>query len=162
MMGSRNSYAPIAVAIALLVVLQIVLIAVDCRQTPIATAEKFARNFFYLDPAMQEQLCAQLAGNGEAVREYIYVKTSEFGRRGFGPNYARRMFTKIHLDTLKQDDATARIHIAGDTRTAINPAMMVIGKWFHLGETYPIEMTLDLVKENGRWRVCTPDLDRTI
>jgi hypothetical protein len=161
-MGFRNSLAPIGAAIAVFVVLQLVLIAADRRQTPVRTAEEFVRNYFCLDADMQEQLCTQIAGNAGAVEDHLRLKTADVVRRGFKPSYARRVFTKIHLDVLKQDETTAQIHVAGETRTSINRAMMIIGKWFHLGETYPVEMTLDLVKENGRWRVCGDALGQTI
>lgn len=152
-MGSKNSYTPIGVAILVAVVLQLALMAVDCRQTAIRVAERFVKNYYYLNPAMHDQLCSRLADRGEAVNDYLYSKRFAAGQRGFSANYVRRMFTKIHLEIIDQNDTSAKIHISGHTRTAINPAMMVIGKWFHIGQSYPVQMTVEMVKEEGRWCV---------
>jgi hypothetical protein len=60
----------------------------------------------------------------------------------------------LHVDTISLEDDFATVRITGKTRTAINPVFMVIGKLFHLGEYHPVDLTLDMVKEKGKWRVC--------
>jgi hypothetical protein len=88
------------------------------------------------------------------VANYLNKKRSEAAQRGLSPNYLRRLFIEMHLKTVDHTDTSAKVHIEGETRTAINPVIMVIGKVFHIGQTYPVDITLDLVKEKGRWRVC--------
>lgn len=161
-MGTRNSYAAIGAAIALFVILQLVMIAIDNRQTPVRTAERFILSYFALDANMQKQLCGDTAANAVAVNEILHLKTADVVQRGFKPDYARRLFTQIHLYLLAQDEGTAKVHVTGNTRTAINRAMMIVGKWFQLGETFPVDITLDLVKENGRWCVSGDVLSPTI
>lgn len=153
-MDQGNRIAPFAIVLALALVLQLALIAADCQQTPVRVAKQFARDYFYLDPAMQNDLCKKLAANGEAVNDFLYQKRIEAQNNGHSIKYLRKMFTEMEVEVENQTDTSANIHITGVTRTAINPAFMVVGKLFGLGQNFPVKLTLDLVKEDGNWRVC--------
>lgn len=153
-MGSQNRIVSFAILLVVALVFQLALIAADCRQTPLRVATAFTKDYFYLDKDMQDYLCESLSADNELVDQYIYQKHTEATQRGLSTNYLRHKFTKLHLKTTHQDDTSARFHIEGITRVAINPVFMVVGKWFFLAKDYPVEASLDLVKENGTWRVC--------
>jgi hypothetical protein len=153
-MGPANRFAPFVALIVLFAVLQPLLIAVDLQQTPARAAKAFIRDYYYLDPAMQKWLCTDPAESREAVDAYLQFKKDEAAQRGFDVSYTRHMFTKLHVETLSREEDSARVHISGTTRVAINPVFMVIGKLFGLGRDYPVDVTLELVQQNGRWRVC--------
>jgi hypothetical protein len=72
------------------------------------------------------------------------------------------MFTELNLKTVHQDENSIEFHVEGITRVAINPAFMVIGKLFRIGKNYPVEATLDLVKEDNGWKVCGTPFDRAL
>lgn len=152
-MGQENRYAPFVVLIILVVVLQGALIGLDCIQTPARIAKQFAKDYQYLDADMQKYLCQELAGS-DAVADYLYARRQEAHQRGLSPHYLRRMFTHLTVEAVGQDDTSARMRIEGTTRVAINPVFMVIGKLFFLADDYPVEATLDLVKEEDGWKVC--------
>lgn len=152
-MGQANRYTPFVVLLILVVVLQGALIGLDCVQTPARVAKQFAKDYEYLDTDMQNYLCQELA-QSDAVADYLYAKQQEAAQRGLSTNYLRRMFTEIEVEPVSQDATSAKLRIDGITRVAINPAFMVIGKLFFIGENYPVETTLDLVKEGDGWKVC--------
>lgn len=152
-MGRKIQLAPFAVLFIVLAILQVALIAADCQQTPARVAKQFSRSYVYLDTDMQDYLCDELVEGG-AVDNYLYAKKREADQRGFSTNYLRHLFTKLHVETLSRDDTTARIHVSGTTRVAINPAFMVVGKLFSLADSYHREATLDLVKQDGAWKIC--------
>lgn len=147
------------IVIVLAVIVQLVFIAADSCQTPVRVAEAFARNYFYLDPAMEDQLCPTLSADGQTVADFLYNATQNAAQRGFSVKYVRRMFTELHIQIISQDDDSAEAHVSGETRTAINPVFMVIGKLFHIGEYHPVDMQLYLVKEPQGWRVCGGDVE---
>jgi hypothetical protein len=103
---------------------------------------------------MQDYLCQSLAEDGQVVDSFLYQKQTEAQQRGFSTNYLRRMFTSMHLKIIKQDDKSALIHVEGTTRIAINPAFMLVGRLFQIGENHPVDETIELVKEEDGWRVC--------
>lgn len=156
-MGQLNRIAPVVALFFIFIAIQPVLIALDCWQTPAKVAKQFIKDYYYLDAGMQQWLCAKEGNTTQRVNDYLQGKTDEAAQRGFNVDYLRRMFTHLHLETEHRDAETAAVHIEGTTRTAINPVFMVIGKMkmFNIGQNYPVNVTVDLVKENGQWRVCT-------
>lgn len=153
-MGLMNRIAPVIVLFAVFIVLQPLLIALDCQQTPASVAKQFIKNYYYLDADMQKTLCADECDAGQWVNQYLQSKTDEAAQRGFSVNYLRRMFTHMHLESEIHDDDVAVVHVEGTTRTAINPLFMAIGRLFNIGQDYPVDTKVILVKEDGRWRVC--------
>lgn len=158
-MDPLNRFAPFVVLIALFVVLQAALIGLDCQQGPATVAKAFAKDYYYLDDDMQKWLCTNDGDSGEAVEAFLNSKRDEAAQRGFDISYLRHMFTHIHVKTVELSDDTASVHVTGTTRVAINPPFMIVGKLFRIGNDYPVDVTIDLVKENGSWRVCNRALE---
>ena len=158
-MGQPSRFAPFAIVLILAVILQVALIAADHQQTPIRTAKEFTKDYFYLDPDMQDYLCESLAEEGTVVDNYLYAKRQEADQRGLPVTYLQKMFTTLHLTIEEQDEATATVHVSGTTRVAVNPVFMLVGKWFRIGDNYPVNATLELVKEKEGWRVCGAPFD---
>jgi hypothetical protein len=146
-------FAPFVVLVVLFIVLQPVLVVLDCRQTPASVAKQFVEDYYYLDPDMEKFLCDQVAAT-EWVDTYLQAKTDEAARRGLSTKNLRRMFTHLQLETLVAEDDAAVVQVKGTLRTAIYPAFMVVGKMFGIGRNYDVETTINLTRENGRWRVC--------
>jgi hypothetical protein len=151
-MGQGKRLAPFIVLILSFVVLQGILTAVDSRQTPAKTAKAFIRDYYYLSPDMQEWLSADQKEAG-AVQEFLNAKTDDAALQGYNIDFSRHMFTRLHVDTVSHEGDAARVNIKGNTRVAINPVYNLVGMLFRLGETYPVDVTLDLVKQDGRWLV---------
>jgi len=55
---------------------------------------------------------------------------------------------------LAQDGESATIQVKGKRRTQINPVYAYVAKLFGLGQTHTFEETLELIKEDGSWKVC--------
>ena len=152
-MTKKINPVPFIVAIGLAVVLQLALIGVDCKGTPTKIARSFAEDYYYFDPDMRNLVCKALIEQG-AVDNFLYRNTQQAHERGFSIKYLRKKFTELHLDLVKSNDKSATVHLEGTTRVCIYPPFMIIGKLFGIGRTYPVDKTIDLVKENGQWRVC--------
>jgi hypothetical protein len=153
-MGQRTNLAPFAIVIGIAIVLQLALIGAECRQTPATVAKAYAAAYYYLDADMQDYLCSDLADDGETVDNYLNDKSVEARQRGLATSYLRHKFIHMHLETVQSSDTTAEIHLSGATRVCINPLYMLVGKLFRLGQDYPVSETIELIKENGQWRVC--------
>ncbi|MFZ1983818.1 MAG: hypothetical protein WAU91_05345 [Desulfatitalea sp.] len=154
-MGQPNRFAPFVVLFAIFSVLQPALVALDCRQTPASVAKRFIQEYYYLDPSMQQWLCAQ-SGGDPWVSHYLQSKSDEAARRGFDVTYLRRMFTHLHVETIAAAADSATVQVKGVTRAGIYPAFMVVAKMFGIGQDYPVDVIVYLIKEKGRWKVCSP------
>ncbi|MGD9369575.1 MAG: hypothetical protein PVH87_27945 [Desulfobacteraceae bacterium] len=153
-MSNKLSVAPLVIAVGIAIVVQLALIGLDCQQTPIKVAKNFTRAYFYLDADMRDYLCADLAEKGQVVNDYLIQKETEASQRGLDTKYLRHKFLHLHASIVTTQKDSMKVHLSGTTRVCINPAFMLVGKLFSIGRDYPVDATIELVKENDQWRVC--------
>lgn len=154
MANRSNTSSWILVAI-LAVCLQVVFVFADGRPTATGTAIDFSKAFFLLDTGMERYLCSQLINADESlVRDYVLAMNDQAHDRGFGKAMVRQMIYNLETTTLAQDSESATIHIKGVRRTRINPLYAYVAKLFGLGRVHPFQETLELIREDGRWKVC--------
>jgi hypothetical protein len=163
MATSSNRSAWILVVI-LAVFLQVVFVFADCRQTATGTAIDFSKAFFLLDADMERYLCSELTEDEETsvVAAHIQAAIDNAATRGFPKSMAREMIYRVETETLAQEDESATIRLEGSRRTRINPVFAFVAKLFHLGETREFEETLELVKQDGKWKVCGAPFGMTL
>jgi hypothetical protein len=152
---SSNSQAWILVVI-LAVLFQVVFVFADGKQTATGTAVDFSKAYFLLEADMEKYLCSELIGDEyeSAAAAYIQAMTDEARDRGFGTGMMKQIIYHVKTETLTQDVQSAIIRLKGQRRTCIHPVFAYVAKLFHLGQTYAFEETLQLTKENGKWKVC--------
>ncbi|HDI61046.1 MAG TPA: hypothetical protein ENF48_11965 [Desulfobacteraceae bacterium] len=156
-MDRNNMSTPIVLVILAGILMQVLLIFADSRPMPHRTAIAFSKAYFQLDPAMGNFLCTDLRGDEEAdpvalLRERRFDEARE---RGFPSNMIRANLYHVDSRTeLSEDGDQALVHITALRRTAINPVFAWVARLFSIGESHHLEETLELVKEEGTWKVC--------
>ena len=142
--------------VLLAVCLQVVYVFADCKQTATGTAIDFSKAYFLLDSDMAKYLCSELTGDEDesAVADYLQSMTDEARARGFGNGMVRQTIYHVETETLSQDAEAATIHLKGLRRTCIHPVFAYVAKLFRLGQAHEFEATLQLIKEDGKWKVC--------
>ena len=155
-MADRNNNAVWILVVILAVCLQVVFVFADCKQTATGTAIDFSKAYFLLDSDMKKYLCSELAGDEDesAAAVYLQDRTDEASARGFGTGMGRQMIYHVKTETLAQDAESATIHLHGLRRTCIHPVFAFVAKLFQLGQAHEFEETLELMKEDGKWKVC--------
>ncbi len=155
-MGRDNKYIPIAAVIIVAFILQIVLIAADDHESPGKAAVEFSKAYFKLNKAMEKRLCSAITEDGESdvVGDYLYRVTDQANSEGFDGSWMKMVLSHIETETQMMDDNVAEVRINCNRRRAVNPVFALVAKIFSLGETYKVEETLTLVKEDDRWKVC--------
>ncbi|MDD2603795.1 MAG: hypothetical protein RBR20_10090 [Desulfobacterales bacterium] len=139
------------------ILVQVVLAFGDSRSMPHRTAIAFSKAYFQLDPVMGTFLCSDLRSDEEAdpvalLRERRFDEARERGL-SFGMMHA----DLYHVDSqteFSEDGEQALVHITAARRTAINPVFAWVARLFSIGETHHLKETLELVKEEGEWKVC--------
>lgn len=148
-------FAALAPAIVIGIILQVALAAADNPQTPYRAVMNFTKAYFALDPGMAKYLCKDIASaETDPVDQHIHQATMDAKARGFGVSYVRSIAYDVITQTIKQDDKSAQVRITGKRRTCIHPVFATVAKLFQLGETYRFDETINLVKEDGQWKVC--------
>jgi len=131
------------------------LAAGDTRNTPYEAAIAFSKAYYGLCP----DLAGTMANNGlnkddvDVAAAYLYNRQAEAADRGYPVRRMRKMLYNIHTETTARDAATATVHLTGTTRIAINPLYGFVGKLFFLTSPTDVKETLNLVKEDGKWKV---------
>ncbi|WP_372677897.1 hypothetical protein [Desulfosarcina sp.] len=155
-MENRSSNSAWILVVVLAVCLQVAFVFADGKQTATGTAIEFSKAYFLLDAGMEKYMCNELAGTADepVVTAYLQTMTDEANARGFGTGMVKQAIIHVKTQTLAQDPESARIHLKGKNRTCIHPVFAYVASLFRLGQTYEFEATLDLVKEDGKWKVC--------
>ncbi len=160
-MSQENKVALITV-VMIGTLLQIILAAGDNRDTPYDAAIAFSKAYFGLCP----ELAQTMANNGinadevDVADAYLHSKTAEAASRGYHISRLSKMFYNIHTETIAQDASTATVEVSGTTRIAINPLYGFVAKLFFITSPTEIEKeTINLVKENGKWKVAGQPFD---
>ena len=60
--------------------------------------------------------------------------------------------TEVDVEMI--DENTAEVHFSASSMRSVNPLYGVVSKLFWLGESYEVEETLTIVREDDGWKVC--------
>ena len=155
-MNKDNKLISLVLVILLGALVQVVLAAGDAKDAPHTAAIEFSKSYFYMDPDMADRLCNGGVTEDEVdmVGDYLYRQTMEAAARGFELKRLRKSFSHIHTNTVDMTKDSATVNISGTTRTIINPVFGWVGKMFFLTTSDAVETALDVVKEDGVWKVC--------
>ncbi|MBC2743956.1 MAG: hypothetical protein HGJ93_13125 [Desulfosarcina sp.] len=155
-MANRSNNSAWILVVILAVSLQVVFVFADCKQTATGTAIDFSKAYFLLNADMEKYMCSERAGDEDesAAATYLQAMTDEARARGFGTGMVKQIIYHVETETLAQDDESATIHLKGLRRTCIHPVFAYVAKLFRLGQTHEFEETLELVKKDGKWKVC--------
>jgi hypothetical protein len=155
-MAQESKITPLIVVFLVGAFAQVLFAAADCKDTPYRTAVSFSKAYFGLDEAMSGQMCNDGVTEEEVdlVRAYLQGKYDEAAARGYKMERLRNQLFHVQTRTLAQDDTSAKVHLSGTIQNGINPLFWYVGRRFHLTQPREIEETLNLVKEDGQWKVC--------
>ena len=155
-MGSGSKVVVFGTVIIVAFILQIVLIGADRHETPGTVAVDFSKAYFKLDADMADLLCSEMTEDDDVdvVDDYLNRVEVEARAEGFDPSWKKMALAHIELETEMVDENTAEIQITCERRRSINPVFGAVAKIFFLGDTYKVEETLTVVKEDDGWKVC--------
>ncbi len=155
-MGSGKRFLPWITLIVLFIGFQAAFIALDNRPSAPRTAEEFIKAYYAMDPAMSDMVCKQLLadGAGDPTARFLYDVSNEAKALGHNLNYMRSQMMTFHASLVSEAENSAVIHITGTRKRCIHPVFTFLARLFFIGDTFAVDKTLNLVKEDGQWRVC--------
>ncbi len=156
-MAKNNWSTPIVLVILAGIFLQVIFCLVENRPSPHRTALAFSKAYYALDPQMGKYLCNDLKSDEDLdlVAEYRNRRFDEARQRGLPFSYMKGALVHYETETrLGADGNSAAVQLTAKRRTAINPVFAWVAKLFSIGHSQPVEEVIELVKENGAWKVC--------
>ena len=152
-MAKDNRITGVVLVVFFGIILQLLLGMADTRSTPGKTAVEFTKAYFSLDASMSEYICKELMEE-DVVDKHINQVAQDAQVLGFKLNYMRSMLYHIKTDIISEDESEAKIRITCERKRLINPLFTIVGKLFFIGETYEVDETLNIIKEDGKWKIC--------
>ncbi|MCP4694272.1 MAG: hypothetical protein GY859_39930 [Desulfobacterales bacterium] len=155
-MEQGNKLTAIVCVVFVGIILQVVLACIPDKDSPTRTAREFTKAYYMLDPEMSDWLCKELAENeeGDPVDAHIYKMSQEALKEGYKPSFKRKVLYHFEIEELSRDESSVKMIITATAKRCINPAYALVAKFFFLGNTYSVKETLELIKEDGKWKVC--------
>lgn len=135
---------------------QLLFVFASTEDTPNKAVVEFSKAYFQLDRSMAERICHEQLTSDDVdfVDQYLHRVAMEAKDRGFGIDFMQNKLYHIETMTLKKSDNEAQIRITGKRRISINPVYVIVANVFNLSETYEVDATFDVVREDGQWKVC--------
>ncbi len=146
----------IALTILLGIILQVIFVFADCKNTPNRVAAEFAKAYFKLDPSMSEFICEEqkFIDDVDVADRYIDLAEKEAKAQGFSINFLKNKLYHIETHTRFIGDNEASVELTGKRRVSINPIYTYVARIFFIGEIHEVDKTINLIKEDGKWKVC--------
>jgi hypothetical protein len=135
---------------------QLVFSVADNMDTPSKAVVQFSKAYFNLDKSMAKRICKERLAHEDmdVIDQYIYLSSKEAKERGFGINFMKNKLYHIETETLSKEENQAQIRITGKIRISINPVYAIVANLFNIGATHEVDEIINVIKEDGRWKVC--------
>lgn len=124
--------------------------------SPESVTKKFAKAYFMLDESMGDYLSADARMNEDEkdmVELYLDMKEYEARKQGYKLSYFQMLPLNMKATVLSQDDESARVEFTASTIRNINPLYRIVGFIFCLMDEHEVRQVIDVVKEDGAWKV---------
>ncbi|MFZ7125160.1 MAG: hypothetical protein ACOWWM_03275 [Desulfobacterales bacterium] len=136
------------------VLLQLLLVSAEMKEAPDRAAVDFVKAYYRLDPAMADRICEKLLAAGNPVDNRIHLAAAEAKQRGFNINYMKSQLFHVQSTVLEKDVSNAKVRLVYERKKAIHPAFAYFAKMWKIGKTHHEDAVLELVLEEGRWKIC--------
>jgi len=151
-MADSNKGSIITGAILIIVItffLQVMFVYADRNDTPNKAATEFTKAYFGLDSSMADRLCQEslIVDGVNVVNKYIDCVTTKAKTEGFRPFFVKNYLYHVQTNTISKDENKAKIKLTCEIKHPLRA-------FFTKESSKKINETIDLVKEDGKWKVC--------
>ncbi len=144
-----NKIVSFALVLILGIFLQVLFVSADVRDTPIRAAKEFASAYVGYDPeTMTARLCSEnlVVDDVNVIDAYLYKVRQKANDLGYSLNYMKDCLYHVETEVVTESYTEARVHLSATRKSPL--------RQFFGGTAEHVEETLELVKEDGKWKVC--------
>lgn len=156
-MDRFRNLVPLTLVVLLGILVQVALVAVDTKETPTRAAVAFTEAFYKLSPTVTDHMCRDLQEDAVRVEARFHQASVEARAKGFSDAYPRMQLFHLEAVVLAEDETSAQVKLNASMKRAIHPAFAYFLRMWNMGATYPLDEVVDMVKEDGQWKVCGYD-----
>jgi hypothetical protein len=154
-MNGVNRFILVSASIAAGICFQLLLVWADTRVTPEKVVVEFSKAYFKLDPKMGRWIASErkMVDDVDLVQKHFANIQTEAIERGVSINWLKSRLSQIQAYTMNETDDRLQVRIIAKRRTAINPVYAAVAQLFGIGNVYPVDEVIDVVEEDGQWKV---------
>ncbi len=144
-----NRIVTIVLVVLLAIFLQVLFVFADNQDTPHRAAVEFATAYVRYDQAtLKDRLCEEnrVVDEVDVIDAYIHRQYQRAQDLGYSLNYMKDRLYHLRTHTVSADHTTATVRLTAERRSPLRS--------FFGGTSRHLDETLELVREDGRWRVC--------
>ena len=112
---------PLVLVVLLGVMVQVVFVAAQSKDTPARAAVEFTKAFYKLSPDVKERMCSDLLEDEALIDDVFYAAVTEAKAKGFSASYPRMQLFHVQAAVLAQDEASAQVELSCSMKRAIHP-----------------------------------------
>lgn len=151
-MTQSNKIIPLTLVIVLGILVQVLFVFADMQETPGKAAVQFAEAYYGFDQeGLADRLCesSMIVDDVNMVNQYIYEAGQNAEARGYNLGiYVKNNLYHVETETLDESFDKAKVRLTAERKSGL--------RTFFSGEdVHPIDTTFDLVREDGKWKICT-------
>jgi hypothetical protein len=151
-MAQSSKIIPLTLVIVLGILVQVLFVFADMQETPDKAAVEFAEAYYGFDKAgLADRLCEaqRVVDDVNVVNLYIHEAARKAEARGFSLGmYVKNRLHHVETETLEKSFDKATVHLTAERKSGLRT-------FFSKEDIHPVDATFDLVREDGKWKVCT-------
>ncbi|MBC2694065.1 MAG: hypothetical protein HF982_02040 [Desulfobacteraceae bacterium] len=151
-MADCNKSSIIIGAIFIVVIaffLQVMFVFAENSDTPNKAATEFTKAYFGLDSSMADRLCQEtlIVDGVNVVDKYIHCVNTKTKTEGFRPFFVKNYLYHVQTNTISKNENKATIKLTCEIKHPLRA-------FFTKESIRKVDVTFDLIMEDGKWKVC--------
>lgn len=151
-MAQSSKIIPLTLVIVLGILVQVLFVFADMQDTPSKAAVEFAEAYYGFDKdGLADRLCESqmVVDDMNVVNQYIHEAARQAEARGYKLGiYVNNNLYHVETETLDSSFETAKVRLTAERKSGLRT-------FFSKEDVHPVDTTYELVREDGKWKVCT-------
>lgn len=151
-MAQSNKIIPLTVVVVLGILVQVLFVFADMQESPGKAAIAFTEAYYGFDKeGLTDRLCEgqTVVNDVNVVDQYIHDAARKAEARGYRLGiYVKNSLYHVNTETIEETFDKARVHLTAERKSGLRT-------FFSKEDIHEVDATLDLVREGGKWKVCT-------
>ncbi|WP_373501875.1 hypothetical protein [Desulfococcus sp.] len=151
-MAQSNKIIPLTLVILLGILVQVLFVFADMQETPAKAAVAFTEAYYgFNKEELADRLCEsqKVVNDVNVVDQYIHEAARNAEARGYSLGiYVKNSLYHAETETLEESFDKARVRLTAERKSGLRT-------FFSKEDVHEVDATFDLVREGGKWKVCT-------
>jgi hypothetical protein len=150
-MGQTKMIISLSLVLVFGIFFHVLFMFADMRDAPHKAAIEFTQGYVAFDKAiLEKRMCeeSRRVDEVDVINGYIYNARQNAHARGFSLGcYIKNRLYHVKTQTVQTSHDKATVHLTAERKSLLRT-------FFSKGDIFPVDVTLEMVKQGGKWQVC--------